>query len=118
MYVNGQYGYGWYNPKYFDSNGVLRQDYEYLSLERRKETQQIATEVVKELAPKIAAEMFNQAIDNLIGALEYDIETCVHVAVGSFEEIYKSGKVEKLCSDAIIQELRKQIGKTDLKIKI
>lgn len=74
MYVNGQYGYGWYNPKYFDSNGVLRQDYEYLSSERRKETQQIATEVVKELAPKIAAEIFNQAIDNLIGALEYDIE--------------------------------------------
>lgn len=54
---------------------------------------------------KCHSDAFRYPVINLIGALEYDIETCVHVAVGSFEEIYKSGKVEKLCSDAIIQEL-------------
>ena len=118
MYINGPYGYGWYNPEHFDWNGHFRHDHGGHAKEHREEMTQIATAVVNELVPKIAAEIYNQAIENLIGALEYDIQTCVHIAINSFEEIYKSDKVEKICSDAIMNELKKKISVNDLKIKL
>ena len=118
MYINGPYSYGWYNPEHFDWNGHFRHDHGGHAKEHREEMTQIATAVVNELVPKIAAEIYNQAIENLIGALEYDIQTCVHIAINSFEEIYKSDKVEKMCSDAIMKELKKKISVNDLKIKL
>ena len=67
---------------------------------------------------RLANKCYVPSKQNLIGALEYDIQTCVHIAINSFEEIYKSDKVEKICSDAIMKELKKKISVNDLKIKL
>ena len=59
MYINGPYGYGWYNPEHFDWNGHFRHDHGGHAKEHREEMTQIATAVVNELVPKIAAEIYS-----------------------------------------------------------
>lgn len=109
MYINGPYGHGWYNPEKYDCNGNYRDGHGGHAQEHREEMRQIATMVVNELAPKIAAEIYNKSLENLMGAINYDVEACVQVGVGSIEEIFKSSKVKRLCSEAIMKELQKSI---------
>lgn len=116
MYINGQYGFGWYNPDIYDSSGNTRDGHGGRAEEHHEEMRQIATMVVNELAPKIAAEIYNKSLENLMGAVNYDVETYVQVAVDSMEEIFKSSKVKQICSDAIMKELQRSIKVDQLKI--
>lgn len=84
--------------------------------EHREEMKQIAIEVVKEYAPKISAEIYNEALSRLIGAIRYDVESVVSVAVDGVGEIFNSSKCKKIISDHIMQEMKARL--TDIKIKI
>jgi hypothetical protein len=70
---------------------------------------QIAKEVVQELAPQIAAQIYNESLERLIGALQYDIETIVTVAFEDAETIFSSAKCRKIVSDRIMKELKAKL---------
>lgn len=50
----------------------------------------------------MAAEIYNESLNRLIGALRYDIETCVSVSVDSMGEIFNGRQVKRLLSDKIL----------------
>lgn len=84
--------------------------------EHKEEMRQIAIEVVKEYVPQIAAEIYNNALQRLIGAIHYDVESVVSVAVDGIGEIFNGKKVKKIISDNIMQEMKARL--TDINIKI
>jgi hypothetical protein len=58
----------------------------------RAEMREIAEKAINDIVPKMAADIYNEAIKRLIGAIQYDIETVVSVAVDSGKEIFNSKK--------------------------
>ena len=86
------------------------------SLEHKEEMRQIAIEVVNEYVPQIAAEIYNNALQRLMGAIHYDVESVVSVAIDGIGEIFNGKKVKKIISDNIMQEMKARL--TDMNIKI
>ena len=84
--------------------------------EHKEEMRQIAIEVVNEYVPQIAAEIYNNALQRLMGAIHYDVESVVSVAIDGIGEIFNGKKVKKIISDNIMQEMKARL--TDMNIKI
>ena len=84
--------------------------------EHRREMQAIAKEAVFEYAPEIASRIYNSAIERLVGALQYDIDTIVSVSLEDAGEIFNSSKCRKVISDRIMKEIKAQLK--DIAIKI
>ena len=82
--------------------------------EMQKIAEQVVREVVREEVPRIAAEIYNQHITKLVGALEYDVHTVVNMAMDSAGDIFHSEKCEKAVSDQIVKQILADLG--DLKI--
>ena len=79
------------------------------------EMRQIALQVVQEFVPRIVeticTEIWNDALQRLVGAMEYDVNTCVNIAFDDAEKIFKSKEAQKFVSDKIVKELQKEIDK-------
>ena len=84
--------------------------------EHKAEMRKIAEETIYELVPKISAEIYNNALQRLLGAIHYDVESVVSVAVDGIGEIFNGHKVQKIISDRIMQEMKARL--TDIEIKI
>lgn len=84
--------------------------------EHKAEMRQIAIEAIQQYVPQIAAEIYNNALQRLIGAIHYDVESVVSVAVDGIGEIFNGHKVKKIISDRIMQELQARL--TDINITI
>lgn len=84
--------------------------------EHRAEMRQIAIEAIQQYVPQIAADIYNNALQRLIGAIHYDVESVVSVAVDGIGEIFNARKFKKVISDNIMQELQARL--TDINIKI
>lgn len=84
--------------------------------QHREEMRQIADEEIKRLVPQMATEIYNNAVSKLVGAIQYDVDTCVSVALSSAGEIYNDRKFKKVLSDAIMKQIKAQLG--DLHFKI
>lgn len=84
--------------------------------EHRAEMRQIAIETINEYVPQLAAEIYNNALQRLIGAIHYDVESVVSVAVDGIGEIFNGSKLKKVISDNIMQEMKARL--TDINIKI
>lgn len=84
--------------------------------EHRTEMRMIARAEIQDMVPRIATEIYNQAITRLIGAIQYDIDTCVNVALKDAGTIFNEKKFNKIISDEIMKRLKAELG--DLKIKI
>ena len=84
--------------------------------EHKAEMRKIAEEAIYDLVPTISAEIYNNAVQRLIGAIHYDVESVVSVAVDGIGEIFNGHKVKKIISDRIMQELQARL--TDINIKI
>ena len=84
--------------------------------EHREEMRQIAKEVVEELAPKIAAGIYNEALQRLVGALQYDIETIVSISLEDAKNIFNSAQCRKVISDRIMKELRARLDGLEFQI--
>ena len=82
--------------------------------EHRAEMQQIAEKAIQDLVPRMAAEIFNDVIEHLIGAMEYDIETIVNISFDDAQDIFTSKKVRKYVSDKIMREIKTYLR--DMKI--
>ena len=73
--------------------------------EHIEEIRQIAKEIVLDLAPKIASEIYNESLQRLVGALQYDIETIVTVSLEDAKNIFNSAQCRRIISDRIMKEL-------------
>lgn len=84
-----------------------------------REFQQMANEIaerkVRELAPKICAEMFNDAIMNLIPALEQDVTTALDVSINDMGEIFAGEKTTKFVSQQIAKQLQARLSNFKIK---
>ena len=86
------------------------------SIEHREEMRQIAKEVVEELAPQIAAQIYNESLQRLVGALQYDIETIVSVSLEDAKNIFNSAQCRKIISDRIMRELKARLDGLEFRI--
>lgn len=79
------------------------------------EMRQIALQTVQEVAPKLVDEIctaiWNDALQRLVGAMEYDVNTCVSIAFDDAEKIFKSKEAQRFISDKIVKELQREIDK-------
>lgn len=83
--------------------------------QHRAEMRRIAEEAINDLVPKIAEQYFTKAAEQIIGAIQYDIETVVSVAVDSGEEIFNSKKFKQVVSDRIVKEIKASISNMTIK---
>ena len=75
-----------------------------------------AEQVVRQLVPMMCAEIYNEALMRLVGAMEYDVETVVSVAIDDFGQIFNSKQFHKVISDRIMQAMKTRL--TNLEIRI
>ena len=79
------------------------------------EMRQVALETVREVVPRLVDEIctaiWNDALQRLVGAMEYDVNTCVSIAFDDAEKIFKSKEAQKFISDKIVKELQREIDK-------
>ena len=85
--------------------------------EHKAEMRKIAEETICELVPKISAEIYNNALQRLLGAIHYDVESVVSVAIDGVGEIFNGHKVQKIISDRIMQEMKARLTDIDIKIR-
>lgn len=86
------------------------------AIEHREEMRQIAKEVVQELAPQIAMQIYNESLQRLVGALQYDIETIVSVSLEDAKNIFNSSQCRKIISDRIMKELMSRLDGLEFRI--
>lgn len=76
----------------------------------------IAKKVVLEIAPKIAAEIYNESLQRLVGALQYDVETIVSVSLEDAKNIFNSAQCRKIISERIMRELKARLDGLEFQI--
>ena len=64
--------------------------------------QDLARNAVYEYAPHIAAAIYNDALQRLVGAMQYDVETIVSVSMEDFGKIFHGSACRKVISDRIV----------------
>lgn len=84
--------------------------------EHIEEMRQITKEIVLDLTPKIAVEIYNESLQRLVGALQYDIETIVTVSLEDAQNIFNSAQCRKVISDRIMKELKARLDGLEFKI--
>ena len=85
--------------------------------EHRQEMENVARTVcAEELAHfesrmyEIAYQAYQQAIEDVLRALEYDIESVTRIGIDGCRDIFEDKKAQKFISDHIMRELQKQLN--------
>ena len=73
--------------------------------EHQKDIEEIKT-MIEELLP-IA---YKQAIEDFLGALEYDVESVTKIGFDGCRDIFEGRKAQKFISDHIMKEITKQLN--------
>ena len=76
--------------------------------EMRQEALQTVQEVAPKLVDEICTAIWNDALQRLVGAMEYDVNTCVSIAFDDAEAYSKAKEAQKFISDKIVNELQKR----------
>ena len=77
--------------------------------EMRQIAEQIADERIAAIVPQIQAAALQQARDELLRALAFDVETVVEVAFANGEKIFRDKKTQKVIADSIMRKIRKRL---------
>ena len=82
--------------------------------EHRAEMERIAERIAEQklaaIVPQIQAAALQQARDDLLRALSFDVETVVEVAFENGEKIFHDKRTQKVIADSIMREIRKRLG--------
>ena len=85
--------------------------------EHRAEMEQIARAVCAEVLAQFESRMYEiayaaykQAIEDLLHALEYDIESVTRIGLEGCRDIFESKKAQKFISDYVMREIQKQLN--------
>ena len=83
------------------------------SYEHRMEMMAIAEEVVQkklnEIVPEIQRAASEQAYNNLLEALSFDVTSAVNIGFQNGESIFKDKKTQKVIADTVMREVKKQL---------
>ena len=81
--------------------------------EHRAEMEQIAERIAEQkiaaIVPQIQAAALQQARDELLRAIAFDVETVVQVALHNGETIFRDKKTQRVIADNIMREIRKRL---------
>ena len=61
------------------------------------------------IVPQIQAAALQQARDDLLRAIVFDVETVVNIAFQNGENIFRDSKTQKVVAEAIMREICKQL---------
>ena len=89
--------------------------------EHRQEMRQIALETIKEVVPQMIEEMCVQictaALEDVIGAIEWDIEEVINVSFDDMHNVFNSEKFRKVISTKIMDSIKKNLNNPNIRIK-
>ena len=89
--------------------------------EHRQEMRQIALETIKEVVPQMIEEMCVQictaALEDVIGAIEWDIEEVINVSFDDMHNVFNSEKFRKVISTKIMDSIKKNLNNSNIRIK-
>ena len=74
--------------------------------------QKIAEERIASIIPQIQTAALQQARDELLRALSFDVETVVSIAFRNGETIWRDSRTQKAIADNIMREIRKRLNGT------
>ena len=86
--------------------------------EHRKEWTETAIQKINELVPPMIEKYCADLINQMIGAIQYDVRTCVDIAFDDASDIFHSEKARTFMSDHIAKELISRLQNIDLKIDL
>lgn len=82
--------------------------------EHRDEMRRVAKEMIEELVPPIARQIYAETIQSILDALRYDIETVVNISFDDAHDIFTSKRVRKYVSDRITREVIRRLSSMEL----
>lgn len=71
--------------------------------------ERIAEQKLAAIVPQIQAVALQQARDELLRAIAFDVETVVQVALHNGEIIFRDKKTQRVIADNIMREIRKRL---------
>ena len=71
---------------------------------------------VPEMIQSICATYINEAVDAMIGAIHYDIETTVEIAFKDLGEMYHDKRLKKFVSDTICKSIEQKLKSIKIKM--
>lgn len=75
----------------------------------RQIAEEIANQKIVAIVPQIQTAALQQARDELLRALAFDVETVVEVALHNGETIFRDKKTQRVIADSIMKEIRKRL---------
>lgn len=85
------------------------------SAEHREEMEQIAERIADQklaaIVPQIQATALQQARDDLLRAIAFDVETVVEIAFHNGEKIWRDSRTQKAVAESITREIRKRLDR-------
>lgn len=72
--------------------------------------ERIAAEKIAAIIPQIQEAALQQARNDLLRAITFDVETVVRVAFQNGETILRDSKTQKVIADSIMREIRKRLS--------
>ncbi len=67
------------------------------------------TERIEERMQAIAYQAYKQAIEDILGSLEYDIESVTRIGIEGCKDVFEGREAQKFISDHIMREIQKQL---------
>ena len=77
----------------------------------RQIAEEIAEQKIVAIIPQIQAAALQQARDELLRAIAFDVETVVEVAFHNGETIFRDKKTQRVIADNIMREIRKRLDR-------
>ena len=85
------------------------------------EMRQIALKTVNEVVPpmieEICVKICTAALEDVIGAIEWDIEEIVNVSFDDMHNVFNSEKFRKVISTKIMDSIKKNLNNPNIRIK-
>lgn len=72
--------------------------------------EQIVQQRLTEIIPEIQRAATEQAYNNLLEALSFDITSAVNIGFENGESIFKDKKTQKMVADSLMREIRKRLN--------
>ena len=76
----------------------------------RQISEEITEQKLAAIVPQIQATALQQARNDLLRALAFDVETVVEVAFANGEKIFRDKRTQRVIANSIMREIRKRLS--------
>jgi hypothetical protein len=84
----------------------------------KREMEMICEKKIREIVPKMVQQYTRQAIQQIVGIMEHDIQTCLSMSLNDAGDIFYGDKARQYLSDHITRELQRIVDETDWTINL